>query len=122
MKGGDVVTIHALEAPDAAGLLKTMNVTIVMTGDEEDSGDPLNLAREALIAAAKGADYDRLRGRTRRSEAGGDGAARTTGWTVRAVAPPRTRRRSSGRTSATALPTSSRAFSMPARRWRARRT
>src|SRR4029453_8898299 len=33
-----------------------MNVMVVMTGDEEDSGDPLSAAREALIAAAKGAD------------------------------------------------------------------
>jgi glutamate carboxypeptidase len=89
MKGGDVVMIHALKALDAAGLLKTMNVTIVMTGDEEDSGDPLNLAREPLIAAAKGADYaigfedgpgdPKLAVTARRG---------TTGWTVRARGTP----------------------------------
>ena len=33
-----------------------MNVVVVMTGDEEDSGDPLSAAREALVAAAEGAD------------------------------------------------------------------
>jgi glutamate carboxypeptidase len=33
-----------------------MNVFVVMTGDEEDSGDPLSLARQALVDAAKGAD------------------------------------------------------------------
>ena len=55
MKGGDVIMIQALRALDAAGVLKDMNVTIVMTGDEESSGDPQSVAREALVAAAKGA-------------------------------------------------------------------
>ncbi|MDP9323199.1 MAG: M20/M25/M40 family metallo-hydrolase, partial [Acidobacteriota bacterium] len=56
MKGGDVVMIGALKALQAAGVMKTMNVVVVMIGDEEDSGDPLSAAREALAAAAKGAD------------------------------------------------------------------
>jgi glutamate carboxypeptidase len=56
MKGGDVVMISALKALQAAGTLDTMNVIVVMTGDEEDSGDPLNLARQPLVDAAKGAD------------------------------------------------------------------
>jgi len=56
MKGGDVVMIGALKALQAAGVMKSMNVVVVMTGDEEDSGDPLSAAREALVAAAKGAD------------------------------------------------------------------
>ena len=56
MKGGDVVMIGALKALQAAGILKRMNVIVVMTGDEEDSGDPLSAARDALVAAAKGAD------------------------------------------------------------------
>src|SRR6476620_1149628 len=55
MKGGDVIMIQALRALDAAGVLKDMSVTIVMTGDEESSGDPQSVAREALVAAAKGA-------------------------------------------------------------------
>jgi len=55
MKGGDVIMIQALRALEAAGALKTMNVTVVMTGDEESSGDPQYVAREALVAAAKGA-------------------------------------------------------------------
>ena len=33
-----------------------MHVTVVMTGDEEASGDPQEVARAALVAAAKGAD------------------------------------------------------------------
>jgi len=56
MKGGDVIIVQALKALQAAGALKSMNVVVVMTGDEEDSGDPLRLAREALVAAARGAD------------------------------------------------------------------
>jgi glutamate carboxypeptidase len=56
MKGGDVVMIAALKALHAAGVLKAMNVAVVMTGDEEDAGDPQEAAREALVAAAKNAD------------------------------------------------------------------
>ena len=57
MKGGDVIIVHALKALQAAGLLKNLNVVVVMTGDEEDSGDPQSLARAALVDAATGADY-----------------------------------------------------------------
>jgi glutamate carboxypeptidase len=57
MKGGDVIIVQALKALNAAGLLKGMNVIVVMTGDEEDSGEPQALAREALVNAAKGAVY-----------------------------------------------------------------
>ena len=56
MKGGDVIIVAALKALDAAGVLKTMNVVVVMTGDEEEPGRPLSRARAALVAAAKGAD------------------------------------------------------------------
>ena len=56
MKGGDVIILQALAALDAAGVLKDLNVTVVMTGDEEDGGRPLAKSREALVAAAKGAD------------------------------------------------------------------
>jgi glutamate carboxypeptidase len=57
MKGGDVIIVQALKALDAAGILKGLNVIVVMTGDEEDSGDPQSLARAALVEAATGADY-----------------------------------------------------------------
>jgi glutamate carboxypeptidase len=56
MKGGDVIIVQALGALQAAGVLKDMNVTVVMTGDEEDGGRPLARSREALVAAANGAD------------------------------------------------------------------
>jgi glutamate carboxypeptidase len=55
MKGGDVIMLQALRALDAAGLLKTMNVTVALMGDEEDAGRPRDRAREALVAAARGA-------------------------------------------------------------------
>ncbi len=56
MKGGDVMIIYSLEALKQAGVLKNMNVIVVMTGDEELSGRPLELARKDLIEAAKQAD------------------------------------------------------------------
>ena len=56
MKGGDVVIVHALKALAASGELDDISITIVMTGDEERSGRPLDLARAALIEAAEEAD------------------------------------------------------------------
>lgn len=56
MKGGNVMIIYSLEALQQAGLLKSMNIIVVMTGDEELSGRPLSLARQDLIEAAKVAD------------------------------------------------------------------
>jgi len=46
-----------LKALKAAGTLADMNVVVVMTGDEEDSGEPQDAARKALVDAAKGAEY-----------------------------------------------------------------
>ena len=55
-KGGMVVMIAALRAMKAAGTLDAANFEIVMTGDEEDAGDPIEIARADLIAAGKRAD------------------------------------------------------------------
>jgi glutamate carboxypeptidase len=55
-KGGMAVMIAALRAMQAAGTLKGANIEIVLTGDEEDSGNPIELARRDLIAAGKRAD------------------------------------------------------------------
>jgi glutamate carboxypeptidase len=57
MKGGDVIIVFALKALKSAGVLDQMNVVVVMTGDEEDSGEPQGLARKALVDAATGAEY-----------------------------------------------------------------
>lgn len=56
MKGGNVIIIQTLQALAKAGLLKEMNIVVVMSGDEESSGRPLALARHDLIEAAKWAD------------------------------------------------------------------
>ena len=55
MKGGNVVMLQALRALQSGGLLKSMNVVVVITGDEEAAGRPLAVARAALVKAAQGA-------------------------------------------------------------------
>ncbi|MCC7052246.1 MAG: M20/M25/M40 family metallo-hydrolase [Gemmatimonadaceae bacterium] len=56
MKGGDVVILYALRALRTTGALRDLNVTVVMTGDEEYPGDPLPAARAALLEAARDCD------------------------------------------------------------------
>ena len=56
MKGGDVVILHALRALRAADALDDVTVTVVMTGDEERSGRPLELSKAAIVDAAELAD------------------------------------------------------------------
>jgi glutamate carboxypeptidase len=55
-KGGLVVIVAALRAMHAAGTLARADVTVVLTGDEEKSGEPTATARADLIAAGKAAD------------------------------------------------------------------
>jgi glutamate carboxypeptidase len=56
MKGGIVVGLAALGALKKTGALDDLTVTVILHGDEEESGTPLALARETLIDAAKAAD------------------------------------------------------------------
>lgn len=56
MKGGVIVALTALAALKKIDALDDLTITVVLHGDEEDSGAPLGLAREALISAAKAAD------------------------------------------------------------------
>lgn len=56
MKGGNIIMLQALRALKEAGELDDMNIKIVITGDEELSGRPLDLSKKALIDAAKWAD------------------------------------------------------------------
>lgn len=56
MKGGIVVALNALTALQRVGALDRLDVTVVLHGDEEDAGAPLDAARQALIDAAKRAD------------------------------------------------------------------
>jgi glutamate carboxypeptidase len=56
MKGGNVIIVEALRALHAAGALRDRQVTVVFTGDEEDPGAPVELSREALLAAGEQSD------------------------------------------------------------------
>ena len=55
-KGGMAVMVSALRAMQAAGTLKKADITVVLTGDEEDAGDPIAVARGPLVEAGKWAD------------------------------------------------------------------
>ena len=55
-KGGMAVMVAALRAMKAAGTLKNADITVVLTGDEEDAGDPIEVTRGPLIEAGKWAD------------------------------------------------------------------
>jgi glutamate carboxypeptidase len=56
MKGGIVVGLAALGALQNARALDRLRITVVLHGDEEDAGAPIDLARKTLIDAAKAAD------------------------------------------------------------------
>jgi glutamate carboxypeptidase len=56
MKGGDVVMITALQALEAAGQLKDLNIVAYFTGDEERSGSPHAIARKDFVERAKTCD------------------------------------------------------------------
>ena len=55
-KGGVITMFAALEAMQAAGTLSAATITIVLTGDEEDAGDPIDVARADLIKWGQWAD------------------------------------------------------------------
>lgn len=56
MKGGDVIILHALKALKEANVLDQLSVEVVMTGDEEKSGSPIDLSKKAIREAAERAD------------------------------------------------------------------
>jgi glutamate carboxypeptidase len=55
-KGGMAVIVAALRAMRAAGTLKNADITVVLTGDEEDAGNPISVSRADLIREGKRAD------------------------------------------------------------------
>jgi len=55
-KGGIVVILAALRAMKAAGTLKNADIVVVLTGDEERVGQPIDIARRDLIEAGRWAD------------------------------------------------------------------
>jgi glutamate carboxypeptidase len=56
MKGGDVVLLYALKALADVGALKDMRVIVMLTGDEEAAGRPVEISRGDMVAAAKRSD------------------------------------------------------------------
>jgi glutamate carboxypeptidase len=56
MKGGNVIMLRALAALREVGALEQLDITVVLTGDEELSGRPLALSKRALVDAAQYAD------------------------------------------------------------------
>jgi glutamate carboxypeptidase len=56
MKGGLVVMLAALRAMEFAGVLRNTEIRIVLSGDEERVGDPVDVARRDLVEAAKQSD------------------------------------------------------------------
>jgi len=91
MKGGLVVMVGALRAMQAAGTLKPADITIVLTGDEERVGSPVEVARKDLFDAASANDLA-LEFEGLAQEGGkdmGSIARRSSNtWTVRVTAKP----------------------------------
>ena len=56
MKGGLVDMLYALKAMEAAGVLKQSEITVVLSGDEEEHGEPAAISRRDMIAAAHHSD------------------------------------------------------------------
>ena len=55
-KGGMAVIVAALRAMQQAGTLKNADITVVLSGDEEDAGNPISISRGDLIREGKRAD------------------------------------------------------------------
>lgn len=53
MKGGDVLIIAALKAMHQLRMLDETNITVYMTGDEENAGHPREISRGDFITRAK---------------------------------------------------------------------
>jgi len=56
MKGGDIVMLYALKALADTGALKDTRVIVMLTGDEEAAGRPVEISRGDMISAAKRSD------------------------------------------------------------------
>lgn len=56
MTGGNVILLQALRSLHAAGALKDTRIIVMLTGDEEDSVDPVEVSRGDMISAAKRSD------------------------------------------------------------------
>ncbi|GAB3200936.1 glutamate carboxypeptidase [Pontibacter aydingkolensis] len=56
MKGGNMVMLYALKALQEAGQLKDRQIIVILHGDEENPGAPLEISRKHIVEAAKRSD------------------------------------------------------------------
>ena len=56
MKGGLMVMLFALKAMHQAGTLDGTNITVYLTGDEENAGEPLSISRGDFIEKGKASE------------------------------------------------------------------
>ncbi len=56
MKGGNMVLIYALKALKEAGQLENRQIVVILHGDEESVGSPMEISRKEIIAIAKRSD------------------------------------------------------------------
>jgi glutamate carboxypeptidase len=56
MKGGNMVMLYALKAMKEAGMLQDRQVIVILHGDEESAGRPIDISRKDIIEAAQRSD------------------------------------------------------------------
>jgi glutamate carboxypeptidase len=56
MKGGDVVIVEALRALKQVGALDSARIAVMLTGDEEEAGNPKSISRGDMLDVAKRSD------------------------------------------------------------------
>jgi glutamate carboxypeptidase len=56
MKGGDVVIVEALRALQRVGALDGARIAVMLTGDEEEAGNPKSISRGDMVELAKRSD------------------------------------------------------------------
>lgn len=89
MKGGNAIIINSLRILKKLGLLEKLSIQVLLTGDEESSGEPLQLSKQAIVDAAIWADIA-LGFENGDNNIGTAMAARRgyTGWTLKVSAQP----------------------------------
>ena len=56
MKGGNMVMLYALKAMKETGMLQDRQVIVILHGDEEAAGRPIDISRKDIIEAAQRSD------------------------------------------------------------------
>lgn len=56
MKAGDVILLSALKALHSTGALNNTRIAVMLTGDEENAGRPLEISRGDMVTAAQNSD------------------------------------------------------------------